>query len=114
MATHRLDTARLHTAIAAKCVAEGLSARDVAEHTGISASTLTRIKQGQRPDADALVTLLAWLGAPLHLFATPHVPEPAQDAAYRRGWDECAAFVSESLEKAREKIPRPCRATPSG
>lgn len=61
MTTHRLDTTALHLAIYARMHTEKLSAREVAEQTGLSASTLTRIKQGQRPDADGLVTLLVWL-----------------------------------------------------
>lgn len=36
--------------------------RDVAHEAGLSASTLTRLGQGKRPDADGLVRLLAWLG----------------------------------------------------
>lgn len=62
MSTHRLDVVALHLAIYARMHAEGLSAAQVAEQTDISASTLTRLKQGKRPDADALVTLLVWLG----------------------------------------------------
>jgi len=61
MTTHRLDTDALHLAIYARMHREKLSAREVAQQTGISASTLTRIKHGQRPDADGLVTLLVWL-----------------------------------------------------
>lgn len=60
--THRLDVAELHVAIYAQSHREGLSAQQVAQQLGLSESTLTRIKQGKRPDADALVTLLVWLG----------------------------------------------------
>ena len=60
--THRLDVAELHVAIYAQSHREGLSSKEVAEQLGVSESTLTRIKQGKRPDADALVTLLVWLG----------------------------------------------------
>lgn len=62
MTTHRLDTTALHLAIYAQMHAEGLTARQVAEQTGVGASTLTRIKQGAAPDAHGLVTLLVWLG----------------------------------------------------
>jgi len=60
--THRLDTDALHVAIYGRMYAERLSTRDAAEQIGISPSTLTRIKQGKCPDADALVSLLSWLG----------------------------------------------------
>lgn len=36
--------------------------KDVAEEAGISASTLTRIGQGKRPDVDGLAALLHWSG----------------------------------------------------
>ena len=49
--------------------------RDVAAETGLSPSTLTRIAQGQKPDADALVTLLAWLNADAAAFAVPRATE---------------------------------------
>lgn len=62
MTTHRLDTDALHLALYARMHTEKLSARDVAKQTGVSASTLTRIKHGKRPDADGLATLLVWLG----------------------------------------------------
>ncbi len=62
MSTHRLDTDALHLAIYARMHAERLTSRQVAVQIGIGASTLTRIKQGKRPDADALVSLLVWLG----------------------------------------------------
>ncbi len=36
--------------------------KEVAEETGISASTLTRMAQGRRPDAASLAALSAWAG----------------------------------------------------
>ena len=42
-----------------------LSLRDVARVLNLSPATLTRIRQGHRPDADALAVLLAWLGLPV-------------------------------------------------
>lgn len=62
MSTHRLDTDALHLAIYARMHARNLTSRQVAAQVGVSASTLTRIKHGKCPDADALVSLLAWLG----------------------------------------------------
>ena len=59
---HVLDTAALHAAVEAVAAHRGLSMRDVAAETGLSPSTVTRLSQGQKPDADALVSLLAWLG----------------------------------------------------
>lgn len=39
---------------------DGLTWKDVAEIAGISASTLTRMKQGKRPDVDSMAALAAW------------------------------------------------------
>lgn len=36
--------------------------KDVAQESGVSASTLTRMAQGKRPDVDGLAALLAWSG----------------------------------------------------
>jgi transcriptional regulator with XRE-family HTH domain len=62
-----LDLVREHT---------GMSWRDLAADTGISSSAFSRLSQGHRPDADALVTLLAWLRVPADRF-TMDAPEDA-------------------------------------
>ena len=42
--------------------ARGLTWKKVADESGVSASTLTRIAQGKRPDIDSLAALSAWSG----------------------------------------------------
>lgn len=61
MSGHRLDVPELHWLLDAQRRQRGLSWRDVADACGISASTLTRLGDGHRPDADGLVSLLVWL-----------------------------------------------------
>ncbi|AZO16053.1 helix-turn-helix domain-containing protein [Mesorhizobium sp. M2A.F.Ca.ET.037.01.1.1] len=39
-----------------------LNWKQVAEQSGVSASTLTRIAQGKRPDVDSLAALVNWSG----------------------------------------------------
>ena len=70
-----LDVAALALAVNAVARHRKISMRDVAAETGLSASTLTRLTQGQKPDADGLITLLAWLDAEASTFA---VPRPAE------------------------------------
>ena len=41
-------------------VSQGLTWKQVAEKSGVSASTLTRISQGKRPDVDSLSALIRW------------------------------------------------------
>jgi transcriptional regulator with XRE-family HTH domain len=66
---YELDLDRLNDAIEAVKRHRGISARDVAKETGLSPSTLTRLSHGQKPDADALVSLLVWLQADVTRFA---------------------------------------------
>ena len=71
-ASHKvLDTTALAAAVTTVARHRGMSMRDVAAETGLSPSTLTRLTQGQKPDADGLVTLLAWLNAEASEFAVP-------------------------------------------
>ncbi|WP_037616901.1 helix-turn-helix domain-containing protein, partial [Streptomyces aureus] len=61
MSTHQLDVPELHLRLDIKRRADGLTWRQVAAQLDLSASTLSRLADGRRPDADALVTLLVWL-----------------------------------------------------
>lgn len=49
-------------ALDAQRQAKGLTWKAVAEQAGVSASTLTRIAQGRRPDVDTLASLCRWSG----------------------------------------------------
>jgi transcriptional regulator with XRE-family HTH domain len=40
----------------------GITWKEVAAQTGVSASTLTRLGQGRRPDVDSFARLVAWGG----------------------------------------------------
>lgn len=71
-----LDTRALAAAIDAVAAHRGISMRKVAAETGLSASTIARLAQGQKPDADGLVTLLSWLNAKAAAFT---IPRPADD-----------------------------------
>ncbi len=61
-----VDTVELGRAIRRKREEAGLSLRDVANETGVSASTLSRIENGTgKPDADNIARLTAWLDMPM-------------------------------------------------
>jgi transcriptional regulator with XRE-family HTH domain len=60
--TASFDPDALYVALDRKRREAGIRWRDVAKQAGVSASTLTRIGQFKRPDADGVVRLLAWLG----------------------------------------------------
>ena len=71
-----LDLKRLSDAIDIVARHRNLSDRGVAAETGLSPSTITRIGQGQKPDADALVTLLKWLNVDVATFACERGEQP--------------------------------------
>ncbi|HYP52723.1 MAG TPA: helix-turn-helix transcriptional regulator, partial [Pyrinomonadaceae bacterium] len=61
-----VNTVELGRAIRRKREDAGLSLRDVADETGVSASTLSRIENGTgKPDADNIARLTAWLNMPM-------------------------------------------------
>ncbi|HKC63632.1 MAG TPA: helix-turn-helix transcriptional regulator [Pyrinomonadaceae bacterium] len=61
-----VNTVELGRAIRRKREEAGLSLRDVADETGVSASTLSRIENGTgKPDADNIARLTAWLNVPV-------------------------------------------------
>src|ERR687884_2366318 len=61
-----VNTVELGRAIRRKREEAGLSLRDVANETQVSASTLSRIENGTgKPDADNIARLTAWLEVPV-------------------------------------------------
>lgn len=59
--TH-FDLERFYLALDAERKSRRLTWKKIAEESGVSASTLTRIAQGRRPDVDSLSALLNWSG----------------------------------------------------
>ncbi|MEZ5306891.1 MAG: helix-turn-helix transcriptional regulator [Pyrinomonadaceae bacterium] len=61
-----ISTAELGRAVKRRRTEMGLSLRDVADKTGVSASTLSRIENGTgKPDADNIARLTDWLDMPI-------------------------------------------------
>src|SRR5881397_259652 len=61
-----VNTSELGSAVRRRREQRGLSLRDVAEVTGVSASTLSRIENGTgKPDADNIARLASWLDMPI-------------------------------------------------
>lgn len=71
MSRGAFDLGAFHSALDGQRIAKGLTWKEVAEQSGVSASTLTRIAKGRRPDVDGLALLLVWLGVDFYQF----VPE---------------------------------------
>ncbi|MDQ0377861.1 helix-turn-helix domain-containing protein [Amycolatopsis thermophila] len=64
----RLDTGRLYSALDAERESRGLSWRQLAAEAGVSASLVSRMGNGHRPDLDGFIALVQWLGMPAESF----------------------------------------------
>ena len=60
--TKGFDGDAFYRALEGQVNAKGKTWKQVSDETGISASTLTRMAQGRRPDAASLAALSAWAG----------------------------------------------------
>ena len=58
----RFDGEGFYRALDGSRQARKLNWKQVAEQSGVSASSLTRMAQGKRPDVDGLAALTAWSG----------------------------------------------------
>ena len=58
----RFDSSGFYEALDATRRARNLNWKQVAAQSGVSASTLTRMAQGRRPDVDGLAALVSWSG----------------------------------------------------
>ncbi|HSE30717.1 MAG TPA: helix-turn-helix transcriptional regulator [Pyrinomonadaceae bacterium] len=71
-----VNTEELGRAIRRKREQLGLSLRDVADKTNVSASTLSRIENGTgKPDADNIARLTSWLDVPMERILSGRHPE---------------------------------------
>ena len=77
-----VNTEELGNAVRRRREQQNLSLRDVADQTGVSASTLSRIENGTgKPDADNIARLASWLDMPIervmhHGQRSPADPKP--------------------------------------
>ena len=62
MSRAHFDVAAFYAALDAQRRARNLTWKKVASEARVSASTLTRMGQGKRPDVDSLSALCAWSG----------------------------------------------------
>jgi transcriptional regulator with XRE-family HTH domain len=90
------DATAFYSALDAQRQARRLNWKDVASESGVSASTLTRMAQGKRPDVDGLAALASWSG----LNADDYIrsTEPRADA-------EPLAKISTYLKSDRNLSP---------
>jgi transcriptional regulator with XRE-family HTH domain len=61
VSAYLLDVAELRRRLDVRRRERGLTWRQIAEQLDVSPSMFSRLADGNRPDADALVSLLVWL-----------------------------------------------------
>ena len=72
------DSGAFYEALDAARQARHLTWKQVAAESGVSASTLTRMAQGRRPDVDGLAALTAWSGLKADDFVRSETERPRQ------------------------------------
>ena len=74
------DSEAFYEALDAARQARQLTWKRVAAESGVSASTLTRMAQGRRPDVDGLAALATWSGLKADDFVRSETERPPQPA----------------------------------
>jgi transcriptional regulator with XRE-family HTH domain len=68
MKNESFDANAFFSALNAQRISRNLNWKEVAKESGVSASTLTRMGQGKRPDVDSLAALANWSGLEIENF----------------------------------------------
>jgi transcriptional regulator with XRE-family HTH domain len=99
MARTRIDVPALYGALDGARRSKSLSWRQLAAEVGCSPSTMTRLANGHKPDADALIALTKWLNMPAEQFTT-------DDSRDDRSGDEQPELLAEisALLRARPDL----------
>lgn len=74
------DAQGFYEALNSTRIARDMNWRQVAQKSGIPASTLTRMAQGKRPDVDSLAALVSWSGLNADEFVKPKSERPQPEA----------------------------------
>jgi transcriptional regulator with XRE-family HTH domain len=112
------DSEGFYRALEATVASRALTWKQVGVETGVSASTLTRMAQGRKPDAASLAALSAWAGLnPADFVTAPFKPLQAETMARismllrsdpkldHQGADALEAIVWAAYERLRKEEP---------
>jgi transcriptional regulator with XRE-family HTH domain len=106
-----VNTVELGRAIRRKREEQGLSLRDVADETGVSASTLSRIENGTgKPDADNIARLTAWLNVPVERIMSGRRAEGEESAVVYFPQESTPEIVEAHLRADRNLTPDTAKA----
>lgn len=106
MAIGDFDAAALYAALDSARAERGMTWKQVAAEADISASTLTRMAQGKRPDVDSLAALLSWSGLEADLFVRRPNSAPADPLARVTAYLRADAQLSPRAANAIETVLR--------
>src|SRR6266511_5473236 len=108
------DASAFYEALDAVRQARELNWKQIAAQSGVSASTLTRMAQGKRPDVNGLAALIAWSGLDADDYvrsSTEGLPEPeplAMISTYLRSdrnlTPEAATALDELIKATYERL----------
>ena len=93
----RFDSGGFYEALDATRRARDLNWKQVAAESGVSASTLTRMAQGKRPDVDGLAALTSWSGLKSDEFVRSET---------RQAEPETLAVISSYLRSDKDLSPK--------
>jgi transcriptional regulator with XRE-family HTH domain len=102
----RFDGEGFYEALNSQRIGRRLTWKDVAEESGISASTLTRMAQGKRPDVDGLAALLRWSNLKLEDFIENPKKERTETLAQMTAILRSDPRLSASSKKTLEGVLR--------
>ncbi len=108
------DGEGFYQAVDAERLSRDLNWKQVAGQSGVSASTLTRIAQGKKPDVDSLSALISWSGLDSGAFIRSAKPVDAgnfsKSLALLRSdphlTSESAAMLEDMLKAAYDRLRR--------
>ena len=100
----RFDAGAFYAALDAERRSRRYTWKQVAEQAQVSASSLTRMAQGRRPDVDSLAALVAWAGVSADSFVDSPEPRPSPGAltmisTYLKGDPQLSAEAAEALDQ---------------
>jgi transcriptional regulator with XRE-family HTH domain len=100
----QFDAEAFYAALDSQRQSRRLTWRKVAEEARVSASTLTRMAQGKRPDVDSMAALLDWSGLKADMFirgeshATSEADSLTHITAYLRADPHLTSEAATALE----------------
>jgi transcriptional regulator with XRE-family HTH domain len=108
MSRGTFDAAEFYADLDAERESRKKTWKQVAREAGISASTLTRMAQGKRPDVDSLAALVSWSGlrADDYMVRAEGAPDAADTITQVAGYLRADTNLSPEAADAIEKVLR--------